>query len=339
MRLERLAAMLMLASAATLVAAACGSSKNDVGGKTTCSPGDTRTCVGPGACKGGQTCGNDGSWAACDCGGGGSAGSGGGGTGGASGTGGSGGADSGAAGGGGAGGTAGSGTGNCPANLPGPTLVDLGKFCIDSTEVSVAQYQQFLKAKNGDMSGQPSVCSGNTSYDIGCPQEPKGPNEPVRCISWCDASMYCAWAGKHLCGKIGGGSVTDAQFNDPTVFEWMYACSQGGTTAYPYGDTKQNDACVTDLSPYVTQGVQDVGSVSTCHGTTPPFDAIHDMDGNVGEYVNSCRYDPVHQDIRCAIRGSRLNTDEFACGAVLPVDVAWGPAATVQMYDGIRCCR
>lgn len=33
-----------------------------------CSQGDTRECVGPGACEGGQTCGDDGKWEACDCG-------------------------------------------------------------------------------------------------------------------------------------------------------------------------------------------------------------------------------------------------------------------------------
>lgn len=33
-----------------------------------CSIGDTRTCVGPGACTGGQVCGEDGRWAMCDCG-------------------------------------------------------------------------------------------------------------------------------------------------------------------------------------------------------------------------------------------------------------------------------
>jgi non-reducing end alpha-L-arabinofuranosidase len=33
-----------------------------------CTPGDTRICVGPGACSGGQACLATGSWGACDCG-------------------------------------------------------------------------------------------------------------------------------------------------------------------------------------------------------------------------------------------------------------------------------
>ena len=40
-----------------------GSDDND----ERCSPGDTRSCVGPGACSGGQRCGSDG-WGACECG-------------------------------------------------------------------------------------------------------------------------------------------------------------------------------------------------------------------------------------------------------------------------------
>ena len=133
--------------------------------------------------------------------------------------------------------------------------------------------------------------------------------------------------------------MTAAQFNDPTVFEWMYACSQGGRRTIHTATPSRNDACVTASRRFVTQGVQDVGSVATCHGAKSPFDAIYDMDGNVGEYVNTCRYDPLHQDIRCAVCGSRLNTDESACGAVLPDGVVWGPPATVQTYDGIRCCE
>ena len=60
-----------------------------------CAAGDTRICVGPGACAGGQVCGSDRQWSACDCGGGGSGGRPNGGGGGAGG----GGADSGAEGG------------------------------------------------------------------------------------------------------------------------------------------------------------------------------------------------------------------------------------------------
>ncbi|MBI3206197.1 MAG: hypothetical protein HYZ29_31970 [Myxococcales bacterium] len=65
-----------------------GSAGTSTGGAGSCTPGETRTCVGPGACQGGQLCGANGSWGSCDCGAGGaggSAGSAGGSTGGAGG--------------------------------------------------------------------------------------------------------------------------------------------------------------------------------------------------------------------------------------------------------------
>ncbi len=36
--------------------------------RVTCDPGDTRECVGPGACRGGQICAGNGTWEECDCG-------------------------------------------------------------------------------------------------------------------------------------------------------------------------------------------------------------------------------------------------------------------------------
>jgi hypothetical protein len=69
--------------AATLFGAfACGSNVTTGTGKlpdgasgaagstqsTDCAAGDTRQCVGPGACRGGQTCGTDAHWSQCDCG-------------------------------------------------------------------------------------------------------------------------------------------------------------------------------------------------------------------------------------------------------------------------------
>jgi len=48
--------------------------------------------------------------------------------------------------------------------LQGPKMIDVGGYSVDSTEVTVANYKAFLKAKAGDTSGQPAVCSWNKSY-------------------------------------------------------------------------------------------------------------------------------------------------------------------------------
>ncbi len=47
----------------------CGSESPSDGKSDACQSGETRTCVGPGACQGGQQCSASGVWSSCDCGG------------------------------------------------------------------------------------------------------------------------------------------------------------------------------------------------------------------------------------------------------------------------------
>ena len=53
------------------------------------------------------------------------------------------------------------GDGGCPTGR-GPTMIAVGTYGIDSTEVTQSQYAAFLAAKAGDTSGQPSQCQWNT---------------------------------------------------------------------------------------------------------------------------------------------------------------------------------
>ena len=73
------------------------------------------------------------------------------------------------------------------------------------------------------------------------------------------------------------------------------------------------------------------------------LDAIYDMAGDVSEYVNNCRIDPVFQELRCADRGSRLGTDDLTCASACPsphngTGDAWGRPEYLQSTIGIRCC-
>lgn len=63
--------MLLLASCGSTTSEAPGPAAGASAGSLSsdrCSAGDTRHCVGPGACDGGQACGSDERWGACDCG-------------------------------------------------------------------------------------------------------------------------------------------------------------------------------------------------------------------------------------------------------------------------------
>src|SRR5258708_37508752 len=113
------------------------------------------------------------------------------------------------------------GSPGCPDPTAGPTMVNIGSFCIDSTEVTADQYMQFLTAKGGDVSGQPLACaSWNRSFvPVGWPSGAGA--QAVSGVNWCMAFMYCAWAGKRLCGSPSGGPLHPPGSDGPAQREWV----------------------------------------------------------------------------------------------------------------------
>ncbi len=306
----------LVAALLTALAPSCGSDDSPANdGTKTCSVGDTRQCVGPGACQGGQACAADG-WTACDCTGG---------TGGSSGSGGAGvDASAGTSGGGASGGSGDSGTGGSTSKCPqgrGPVMVDLGTFCIDSTEVTQKQYQEFVDDVKGVVPSQSADCSWNTELVPPAPCT-TGDNHPVVCRDWCDAQTYCKWAGKHLCGKIGGGPVASDKFGTASESEWVYACTQGGTTKYSWGDNAAPGMCLCSGCN------KDVASKPTCRGNAPPYDGVYDLIGGAAEWVDSC-----YQGV-CWIAGGASASKLNACA----VPTVYADPKNSNTGTGFRCC-
>lgn len=179
----------------------------------------------------------------------------------------------------------------CGEGLAGPLMVAVGDggdagFCIDSTEVTNAQYDVFLAATDGgevDAGGLPLECAALATYErrngVGTPvATPGGPDHPTTYVEWCAAYGYCKWAGKRLCAKAAiAGSTGDAGRG-----EWYRACSLEGTRRYPYGDSLVPAAC--------NQGnplgaIEAVRSRPSCEGGVP---GLFDMAGNASEWVDSC---------------------------------------------------
>ncbi|HEX4513858.1 MAG TPA: formylglycine-generating enzyme family protein [Polyangiaceae bacterium] len=212
----------------------------------------------------------------------------------------------------------------CPSGR-GPAMVALPGYCIDSTEVTIAQYNDFIDA--GPDAAALAAC-GSTSFipvaPAAWPPDASSGNLPVAGIDWCAASAFCAWSGKRLCGKIGGGSLDIAAMNDPSQSQWFAACSRGGTRAYPYGNSFQAGTCNDNTT---SNKIAPVESYDACVGGFP---GIFDMSGNVAEWEDACDAGA------CLVRGGEFNNNSntfFPCGhQVLVVQ------NMTSVDKGIRCC-
>jgi formylglycine-generating enzyme required for sulfatase activity len=204
-----------------------------------------------------------------------------------------------------------------------------GTYCIDSTEVTNAQYASFLTAAY-PTSGQDAWCSWNTSYVPGDTWPATGEDDyPVDNVDWCDAYAFCKWAGKRLCGKIGGGANAPADSADATKSEWYAACSAGGTMTYPYGNTYSATAC----NGYGYGGGAPIAVGSEAGGCVGGYGGIHDMSGNVLEWEDSCD-GTTGQNDTCLLRGG----DPFSSAIVLSCGVAAGDSRSGKYHLGFRCC-
>jgi sulfatase-modifying factor enzyme 1 len=250
----------------------------------------------------------------------------------------------------------------CPGTMVTmPTvIVQNGAYCIDATEVTNAQYDQFWLAN--PTSGIPSECQykvadgGNGVYTplggawpptLGCVNGSTAGN-PVVGVDWCDAYMYCQWAGKRLCGHIGDNpDAGDPNSNPTTAFgdtrqsAWYNACSAEHANIYPYGVTFNATDCngaggagtiVADTD--CTGNPQ--GGLTTCQGGAP---GLYQMSGNVAEWEDSCD-NYVGPTDNCYLRGGSFQSQagDLAC---TPLD--GGPPPTGQRSSfgndiGFRCC-
>jgi formylglycine-generating enzyme required for sulfatase activity len=207
--------------------------------------------------------------------------------------------------------------------VQGPTLIAVSNFFVDSTEVTEDQYNQFLTAKNGDVSGQPSVCSFNTTYYGEATALTPGSTLPMANVDWCDARAYCDWAGKRLCGQIGGGAVAAEDATTPSLSQWVLACGGPGGGTHPNNNPECNS----------NGGFGNVAPVATFPGCEGFYPGLFDLEGNVAEWVDSCDGETGAADI-CLLLGGNIIDNVSYCDEIPFTNRRDDTAYTF----GFRCC-
>jgi sulfatase modifying factor 1 len=201
----------------------------------------------------------------------------------------------------------------CPTGR-GPAMVlvasDGGAHCIDSTEVTNADYDVFLAANDAGLdagsldAGPASACFSRASYARAAGDAGR-PTEPANLVDWCDAYVYCVWAGKQLCSGQ----------------QWLADCTHAGTRPLPYGDAAVDGAC-----NVAGVGREPVMSRPGCEGAYP---GVFDLVGNVAEYVDDC--DPTGA---CRINGGHWQ--DRADASCTTHDFVRRVGFTTE--TGMRCC-
>jgi formylglycine-generating enzyme len=212
----------------------------------------------------------------------------------------------------------------CPSDMVFVSL-DIGAFCIDAHEVSRSSYDAFVTAKGADYAGQRAECASNQSYAptstlVG------GLTMPVVGIDFCDAAAYCAWAGKRLCGGIGGAPLP---YGASAVSEWEAACSAGQSKKYPYGASYVAGLCAVENAP-----VRSTAAATLCEGGYP---GLFEMVGNVWEYTDTLpeKSDAGRgADLVYFYGGGNIHPSSYDCNIA-----GRYPRQSAAIDVGVRCCK
>jgi formylglycine-generating enzyme required for sulfatase activity len=233
----------------------------------------------------------------------------------------------------------------CPTEQPrcNPSAGQCISLDVDATEVTQGEYAAFLGSVNKPELPPACAFKSNFAPDSSCVATVANCTSsdctklPQSCVDWCDAWAYCTAAGKHLCGRIGGGILPFDSFADPGVSEWSNACTSGGEYAFPYGDSEVNKDCKGAVNqPNQTIAV---GSLASCQSPVVAYAGLFDLSGNIAEWDDSCAKAATGSGAgasdECHVRGGSYLAEnaELACAASRTL-----LRSQTSPEVGFRCC-
>ena len=154
--------------------------------------------------------------------------------------------------------------------------VTLSTYSIDSNEVTVGEWVEFLNTMDSDTHHyalQPVQWNGS-AFTALVNEE----NRPIRYVSWYDATVFCAWAGMRL----------------PTEAEWELAARGDDGRRYPWGEENASCTKATYFTNYTLCSAEPEAVGSHSPDSDSPY-GVHDMAGNVAEWVRD-RYGAYEKD-------------------------------------------
>ena len=156
-----------------------------------------------------------------------------------------------------------------PAHAVRVSTISVGQF-----PVTFAQYDRYCEAEGKEKPDDEGWGRGD---------------RPAINVSWEDARAYCAWLSEQ----------TGETYRLLTEAEWEYACRAGSTTRYCFGDDKR------ELGQHAWYAANAERHTHPAGAKKPNTWHIHDMHGNVWEWVNDWyAYDFYEQLAKAARRGA-----------------------------------
>ena len=168
-------------------------------------------------------------------------------------------------------------------------------FAVGRFEVTRAQFREFVNAAGYSFGGDPSCGkkkSGGEDKTWKDPGFPQRDDEPVVCVNWFDGKAYADWLSK----------VTGKKYRLLSESEWEYAARAGNDGATPWADDLAaacNYANLADEAYAQRTNTKNGAKCSDQFALTAPGSTalrknrfgLHDMLGNVAEWVADCQSD------------------------------------------------
>lgn len=204
-------------------------------------------------------------------------------------------------------------------------------FALARHELTVGEFRRFVAATGHRTDAetdvrQPGCLSWSeaqaklewvSEHDWRAPGFVQADSHPVVCVSWNDARAYVDWLARS----------TGRPYRLPSEAEWEYAARAGSSTARPWGDAA-GEACahanVADTTPGPqAQAWPEQHACGDGHRHTAPVGhflpsrwGLHDMIGNVWEWVEDCHASDAYREepppggrarivVACDARGMR----------------------------------